>query len=300
MLFFRDNKLSLHPEKTKFLLFSFNNSEPPQDLSIFLNNNNPNENLPNLILPLSRVLPTDKTPAIKYLGIYFDQNLNFKFHINQISKKLSNALFALRRVKNFLPQPTLKMLYYSLFHCHLIYGIETWSCVPPSSLKTLITKQKSAIRILYLESHNAHTEPLFKSLGILPLSQLISQANLKFIHSCLFNLAPSAFSNTWPTTIEQRYATGQVDLVYNLRNNSDLYVPPSRLKSLSYFPLYNLPSLWNNLPEHIKSIPTKYLFKSNLKYFFLDSLNATPLCRRLFCPACSRVNRIAVAPDLPI
>ena len=285
--FFRINKLSLHPDKTKYLLIPFNNSLPPANLNLFLNNNNPNENNPLLTSKLSRVLPTDNTPAIKYLGVYFDPNLNFKFHINHISKKLSSSLFALRRVSNILPQHSLKTLYYSLFHCHLIYAIEIWSSAAPSLLKPLYTKQKAAIRLISLQPYNSHTEPLFKTSNILPLPQLVTYFKVKFMHSYIYNTAPSAFSNTWPTSLEHRTLPLAPIRGYNLRNDNELFIPPSRLKSLSTFPLYSFPTLWNSLPDYIKSIPTNLLFKSNLKSHFISALSSTPNCSRLFCPSCS-------------
>ena len=288
--YFRLNKLSLHPEKTKYLLFSFNNSSPSPNLSLFLNNNNPNESNPLRISTLTRVLSSDKTPAIKYLGVYFDPNLNFKFHINHISKKLSNALFALRRVSNFLPLSSLKTLYYSLFHCHLIYAIEIWSSVPSSLIKPLYSKQKSAIRIISMQAYNSHTEPLFKSLSIIPLPNLIDFFKIKFMHNYQIKNLPLAFNNVWPTALEQRFANSQPELVYNLRNNNDLFTPSSRLKSLSYFPLYTFPALWNSLPDHLKLIPSSAQFKSNLKNFYLSSLSSTPTCNRLFCPSCSSIS----------
>ncbi|MBY0379860.1 MAG: reverse transcriptase family protein, partial [Burkholderiales bacterium] len=223
--YFRLNKLSLHPEKTKYLLIT-NQQTPIANLDLFINNNNPNENDPSRIHLLSKVTSSDKIPAIKYLGVYFDPNLNFKYHISQISKKLSNALFSLRRAKNLLPANSLKTLYYSLFHCHLVYAIEIWSSAPQSSLSHLFTKQKAAIRIITNSAYNAHTEPLFKSLSILPLTSLILVSNLKFFHSYVYNYLPSSFTNTWLTTIEQRQNDGLIHLLYNLRNNDDFFVPP--------------------------------------------------------------------------
>ena len=230
------------------------------------------------------------------LCICTDPNLNFKFHIQQISKKLSNALFSLRRVSNLLPPSTLKTLYYSLFHCHLIYAVEIWSSVAPSLLKPLLTKQKAAIRIISLKPYNAHTEPLFKSLSILPLPQLADYFKIKFMHSYINSYAPSAFSNTWSTHATLRNLS-QPNLNYNLRNNDALSIPISRLKSLSYFPLYSFPSLWTQLPDYLKSIPTVRLFKANLKNFYLSSLNSTPTCNRLFCPSCSALPIPAAVTD---
>jgi hypothetical protein len=228
----------------------------------------------------------DKVPAIKYLGVFFYSQLNFKYHLNQLSKKLSYALYSLRSVKNLLPAHSLKTLYYSLFHCHLVYGIEIWSAASPSLLKPLITKQKTAIRILANKSYNAHTEPLFKSLEILPLNDLISFFKLKFFHSFVFNTIPKSFTATWLTTIEQRHNDGQLQLLYNLRNNDDYFIPFARTSFLMRFPLFDLPKLWNNLPFSLKDIPSKNTFSISLKKFLLSKLSDSFTCNRLVCHAC--------------
>jgi len=284
--YFRRNKLSLHPDKTKFLLITHTNTALQPHHKLFINNNNSAETHPHNIIELSRISDTDPLPAIKYLGVYFDQNLTFKYHINQISKKLSFALYSLRQVKNLLPLPSLKTLYFSLFHCHLIYAIEIWSNVPPSLLKPLISKQKAAIRIISNKSYNAHTEPLFKALSILPLPKLITHFNSKFFHAFHYNTLPAAFTNTWVTTIEQRHIDGNLQHIHNLRNNDDYYITPSRTNFLSRFPFFHLPLVWNELPDNIKEIPNKILFTTTMKKFLLESLSELPNCNRLLCPAC--------------
>jgi len=140
--YFRRNKLSLHPDKTKFLLILHNNTLTQPHHKLFINNNNAFENHQCNIIELNRVSPTDDMPAIKYLGVYFDQSLNFKYHISHISKKLSHALYSLRQVKNILPPNALRTLYYSLFHCHLVYAVEIWSNVPPHYLSHFSTNKK--------------------------------------------------------------------------------------------------------------------------------------------------------------
>jgi len=291
--YFRRNKLSLHPDKTKFIIISHNNTPTSPHHSLSINNNNTNENAACRITELSRILSTDEMPAIKYLGVYFDPSLNFKFHINSISKKLSYGLFSLRQVKNLLPQSALKTLYYSLFHCHLIYAIEIWSNVPPSLLKPLITKQKAAIRIIANQSFNAHTEPLFKALSILPLTDLITHFNLKFFHSYFYNTIPPSFSSSWLTVTEHRHLIGLNNpdlIILNLRNNNDLYIPPVRTTFLSRFPVFNLPKLWNLLPQILKEVASGKSFSFLLKKHSISLLNEIPVCNRLLCPACLRLN----------
>ena len=102
LYFFRSHKLSLHPAKTKFILFS--NSNPPKEIKIeiFINNNNFNSEDPNLISPIEQITASSDVPAIKFLGVYIDPLLNFKFHISQLNTKISKALYFLRSSKNVL------------------------------------------------------------------------------------------------------------------------------------------------------------------------------------------------------
>ena len=119
--FFRTNRLVLHPDKTKFIIFSRSNFN--QDVRIVCDNNNNDQNLSKNISVISRVQSSDSTPAVKFLGVLFDPDLNFKFHISSIRKKLSKALYSLRTVKNVLNRRSLLLIYNSIFHCHLLYAI---------------------------------------------------------------------------------------------------------------------------------------------------------------------------------
>jgi hypothetical protein len=179
--YFRAHRLSLHTCKTKFMLFSTSPAVRNLNFNIVLNNNNPGNNDPNLIFPILRVDSNSNVPAIKFLGFYMDENLNFKHHVQYISKKLSNALYFIRNAKSLLSIKALKSLYYSLFHCHVIYAIQIWSCTAESNFKDIVTKQKKAIRIVADAAYNAHTEPLFKKLNILPIKDLILFFKLQFM-----------------------------------------------------------------------------------------------------------------------
>ena len=88
----------------------------------------------------------------------------------------------LRTVKKILPPTSLKMVYYTIFHCHLIYAIQVWSCCTQKLINDLFKLQKSAIRIICNVNYNSHTEPLFKREDILPLPDLISFFKVQFMH----------------------------------------------------------------------------------------------------------------------
>jgi hypothetical protein len=61
-----------------------------------------NDDLPLMpVSPLSQVNDQCEPPAIKYLWVFIDSKFNFRYHINQISNKLSRAFFYLRKYKHF-------------------------------------------------------------------------------------------------------------------------------------------------------------------------------------------------------
>ena len=91
-------------------------------------------------LPTYQVRVTSSSvsvPAIKFLGIFIDPLLNFKFHIDTIISKISRSMYFLRSVKHVLTPPALKSICYSLIHLHFVYGIHTWSCLNPGSINKL-------------------------------------------------------------------------------------------------------------------------------------------------------------------
>ena len=114
-----------------------------------------------------------------------------------MKKKLSKALYILRMVKKILPLHSLKLIYYTIFHCHLIYAIQIWSCCSQNLITDLFKLQKAAIRILSGSSYNSHTEPLFKKLEILPLPDLISCAKIQFMQRFVQKNLPISFNDTW-------------------------------------------------------------------------------------------------------
>ena len=281
--FFRSHKLALHPEKTKFILFSNSSVARSKQVNISLNFNNDGDVVDTkLISPLTRITVESEIPAVKFLGVLIDPLLNFKCHIDSLIGKISKSLYFLRTVKNVLTSPALKAIYYSTVHSHFIYAIHIWSCSNQSNLNRLFLKQKMALRIVHNSSFNAHTEPLFKKSNILPLPKLIEYFKLQFMQRYIIHETPSSFDNMWQKNEERRR-----HLEHSLRNMSDFFIPPSRLVSTDNFPLVLFPQLWNNFDNVlIKSIVSKTEFNSKLKCYLLKDLSENVKCNRLLCPSC--------------
>jgi len=126
--FFRAHKLALHPNKTQYLLFSSSLVARENPPIIYINNNDVGaRHEQNNLIPISNINSASEVPAVKFLGIYIDPFLNFKYHIEKLTKKLATALFFMRSAKNFLTPNARKAMYYSLFHSVLIC-----SNIPPT------------------------------------------------------------------------------------------------------------------------------------------------------------------------
>ena len=288
--YFRANRLSLHPDKTKFMLFSTSQVAQQLDIKLFINNNSPdspNANQ-NLIGRMERITALSKTPAMKFLGVYFDPALNFQFHIKQIFSNISKRLYIIRTVKNILNKKALKALYYTLIHCHLIYAIQIWSCCSKKLVNDLFSKQKTAVRLVEGLKYNAHTEPTFKKLKILPLPSLVDFFVIQFMQRYKQGYLPILFNNTWVTNATRR---GEDGSQLALRNDYDLYIPPARTTQTESHPLINFPRKWVAFAEEnveICFIRNKPEFDKKLKKHLSDKLSAVVICdRQLYCPSCN-------------
>ena len=74
----------------------------------------------------------------------------------------------LRRLRTQLPFDVMKMLYFTLIHPHLMYMILIWGY----DNQEVMTKQKQAIRVINSKHYLSQTDPLFKSIKILKVSDL--------------------------------------------------------------------------------------------------------------------------------
>ena len=102
----RANRLSLNADKTEFIVFR----PPGKTLNTRI----------TLQLDQKKIFESTK---IKYLGLLLDSRLSWKFHINELSKKLSRAVGLLYKIRAYTPKHILRSLYFAIFHSHLTYGL---------------------------------------------------------------------------------------------------------------------------------------------------------------------------------
>ena len=217
------NRLSLNIKKTKYMIF--HNKNKPIDHSPIININN---------------ISVDRVTDFNFLGITLDEQLNWRSHINKISAKISKSIGILYKLKHFLPLCVLKMLYHSLILPHLSYGILLWGY----NINRLHKLQKKVIRIISNNTYIAHTEPIFKTLCLLKLSDIYALSILKFYYQYCHGQLPFYLQSF---VFKQRMDMHQ----YNTRNKTALNVARVKTK-VAENSLKNItPKIVNDTPEII-------------------------------------------------
>ena len=82
--------------------------------------------------------------SCKYLGIYLDDKLTFKDHINYINSKISRHTGILYRIKENLPTRTRLDYYFAFIYPYLSYNATIWGCACPTHLQRLFIQQKKS------------------------------------------------------------------------------------------------------------------------------------------------------------
>ena len=193
------NKLCVNAGKSKVMFFSSINRTRP---------------LPNIRFGETIL---EQVEEFNYLGVIISRDLKWDKHVKSVSARVSKTIGILKRIKNTVPQHVLKLIYQSLIACRFEYGILAWG----GALSKLVKVQKKAMRIIVKAKYNAHTEPIFKKLGILKMGDLYRLRILVFYHKFVNEKLPSYFLHNFIFHNEDYHN-------YTTRNRTNLTVPMLR------------------------------------------------------------------------
>ena len=163
MDWFRANKLSLNILKTVVMKFWLTNK-----------NNSLYVDIADVKIPIVQVTKF-------LLGVYLDEELNWKYHANQVYNKIQSNKQLLTLSKNVLGIHTLIKVYYAHIYSHLNYGLVVWrSMLNTKQQDELFKVQKSCIRIANKKKKNSPTDILFKNIRMLKFPDMIKLEIIKF------------------------------------------------------------------------------------------------------------------------
>ena len=184
-LWLKLNKLSLNIGKTRAMVFH----QPQRNVSI-----------PNVILDNTSVQIVN---TFNFLGINLNKNMRWDFHVNNISNKISRAIGIINQMKKILPFNIILILYKTLILPHINYCLLCWGYQSDNIFRL----QKKIVRIITHSKYYAHTDPLFKELGLLKVKDLFAISQLKFYYTYINGNLTRYFQSISFNVNSHRYIT---------------------------------------------------------------------------------------------
>ncbi len=154
------NKLSLNINKSKYIVFHL-----------------PQKTINPLQLKIE-LIQIEQVYEFNFLGLTINEHFNWRDHADKISNKISTTMGTLNKLKHFLPKQAKLHIYNSLILSHLNFGILAWATTVIEYIKC----KKKILRIICISKYNARTEPLFKSLNLLNVCDILQLQLLKFYY----------------------------------------------------------------------------------------------------------------------
>lgn len=192
--------------------------------------------------------------SVKYLGIFIDSFLKWDEHVKLIKNKLRGIIYKFYLCRNILSLNQLKTLYYALVESILQYGIIGWGGLKKTLMDSIETIQKIILKILYFKSTRYPSDKLYDDLKVFDIRQLFSKTVLTF----LFN---------------NKHYLNELNHVRDTRASTVAHlILPRAQKTIGQRSfIYIGPRLYNNMPEFLKHLYSKRLFKNKLKYWILSN-----------------------------
>ena len=268
------NKLCLNKNKTKFMLI-YPKWKHYDETNLQLKINN--QNIEHIQGQMS-----DGSSSAKFLGLHIDQHLTWKAHIHITNNKISTSVFAINKIKNFLPHSALKTLYYSLVHPHLTYGLLAWGqSIPCSSLNKTFLLQKRAIRIINRVAYTSHTDPLFKTSKILKLHDLY------ILQACLFTY--DFERKQLPPSVTHYFRhTHDIHPHIHTRQSHLIHQTLARNTFIANLPQHKISHIWNQNASNIDMNKSKETNKRKMKQLILNTYLENVNCTNPYCKKCQR------------
>ena len=119
---------------------------------------------------------------------------NWKAHIHMVSTKISGVIGLLRKLKYIFPLYILHTIYSSLILPHINYSLLAWG----TKGQKIELLQKKAVRVVHSKSPIAHTNPLFRKMNNVRVSDLYTCNLLKMYYKLYRNMLLVYFESFIP------------------------------------------------------------------------------------------------------
>ena len=242
----KSNKLTINTNKTKYVLFR---------------NARKNMNVIGKIMIDNESI--EQVKSTSFIGIKIDEHLSWKPHVDSVSLIVRKTIGILFRIRQFVPRSILKLLYNSLILPRITYGIEVWGSTYHSYLESIFLLQKRIGRAICFKAPRDHSTLLFYDLQILDVYQLYEYCIASIMYDLINGKLPhnvNDYCQKMNHSYGTRYKERNCFKIIKVRTNQGK-------KSLSYAGA----KIWNDIPDYLKLLKSRYTFKKSLKLYMIEN-----------------------------
>ena len=204
------------------------------------------------------------------MGVFFDENVTWKAHINTISTKISKSIGIIYRVRLIIPRKQLNQLYFSFVHSYLNNANLAWVSTQKTKLSTLYRQQKHSFRLLSFKDQLTHSRCLFKEIGSSNMYEISISNILSIMFKYQSKACPKAFKDLFTLKPKNKY---------QLKRCCTLFEPFFKSKFSQLCINYRGPHLWNTIVlsqnTGLEQSAILKIFKEKLKAYLFDLDNVS-------------------------
>ena len=201
----------------------------------------------------SKLLEVDKA---SFVGLQIDKHLTWIEHIKMVNRNIRSKVGILFRIRHYVPQNILVLLYKALIQPHILYGIEVWGTTYKTNLNCIFLTQKMAMRAITFSPRGTHSEPLFQKIKVLNIYNLHFLSVSTFIYDLLNGNLPHSLIE-YCQVIEHRYGTRG-------KEQGQLYLPKCKTTQGQFSISFMGVKIWNSIPYDLRGIRSKNAFRKGL------------------------------------
>ena len=134
----------------------------------------------------------ERCTSTKCLGVIIDENLLWHDHVDSVCKKVFAGLAVLRRIRPFIDDNTLRLLYMSLVQSQMDYCCAIWGNRLNLQTERITKLQKRAARLILRCNMFTSSKEMFSLLNWMPFKERVQYFRCLFVYKS-FNKLPSEF-----------------------------------------------------------------------------------------------------------
>ena len=204
----------------------------------------------NLVLSKRNIPSEIDSEPVKFLGVTIDGQLNWSYHIDELSSKIAKNIFVIRNLTKIIDFSVIMTAYHSLILSHITYAITCWG--HSSHIQRIFKLQRKVLRIMLHCSYREDVKSKFIEHKILTVPCLY-----------IYHTLVKAFKH------RQMYKQNSDNHDHNTRGSGKIRVDFLRLEASRFGFNYFGPKFLNHLPVEYVNLTTN-TFKRLMKQYLAD------------------------------